>query len=74
MGKEVAMCEYCNSDEKEHEIFKDSNVYWYTKTLSNGKTYINCQTKGSLVSKGISIPFCPMCGRKLESNKATTEQ
>lgn len=67
------MCEYCNEDGKEHEILIDSNIRWYTKILSNGLLYLYCEKKGQFISNGISIPHCPMCGRKLTETESKTE-
>lgn len=64
------MCEFCNhilsenEDKNENYIFMDENgfnIFAYT----GDSGCVGCITK---------IKYCPMCGRKLESNTATTEQ
>lgn len=74
MEREEIMCEYCNRDEREHELLNNKGVYWYTKTFVDGSMYIYCQPKNSIISNGLRLMRCPMCGRKLESNIVTADQ
>lgn len=70
----IIMCEYCNGDGSEHELFNDEGIYWFTKSFGDGTMYIYCQPKNSIISNGLRIMCCPMCGRKLENDNETTEQ
>lgn len=75
-GKEVTMCEYC---EKRKEI-KSCNFCGRAKArIIGAEIDISGDEKKirwfrSIYDPAFRINFCPMCGRKLESDKATTEQ
>lgn len=42
------MCEFCNGDNKEHELLKDDIARLYTKSFNDGAMYIYCQPKIAL--------------------------
>lgn len=69
------MCEYCENG-KNIELASDSaKSYWFI-IHRNGKARLYCKMGESETGNayGIEISNCPMCGRKLENDNATTEQ
>lgn len=59
------MCEFCNGDNKEHELLKDDIARLYTKSFNDGAMYIYCQPKNRIISNGLRLNHCIMCGRNL---------
>lgn len=59
------MCEFCENDRVEKELYYDEENYWFMRKLLDEKYYMFYRNKNFLGAKGIQINNCPMCGRKL---------
>lgn len=60
-----SMCEFCENNRTEKDIYSDKIQRWFMRVLSDGKWYLFYRHKEFLGAKGIEIDNCPMCGRKL---------
>lgn len=75
-GKEDAMCEYC----EKQKYIKSRNFCGRAKArIVGAEIDISGDEKKirwfkSIYAPAFKINYCPMCGRKLESDTATTEQ
>lgn len=75
-GKEDAMCEYC----EKQKYIKSCNFCGRAKArIVGAEIDISGDEKKirwfkSIYAPAFKINYCPMCGRKLESDTATTEQ
>lgn len=63
------MCEFCENEKTEKDIFFDGVQRWFMRTLSDGKWYLFYRNKEFLGARGIEIENCPMCGRKLTDDE-----
>lgn len=59
------MCEYCQNQKVEKELYSDSANYWFMRKLSDNYWYMFYRHKDFSGARGIQINNCPMCGRKL---------
>lgn len=69
------MCEYCENGKKIELSSDSAKSYWFIFRI-NGQARLYCKMGESELGNayGIKISHCPICGRKLENEKATTEQ
>ena len=71
------MCEYCNTEYKNQHgkplLGDEYESYLNLHKQIDGRVFIQYDQTHAQHERGY-INFCPMCGRKLENDKATTEQ
>lgn len=64
--KEIKKCSYCGKeqqkflDENGGEIYLDDNIMMWNKCIKYRYIYFRV---------GITVNYCPMCGRKFEENE-----
>lgn len=65
------MCEFCKEIINEHENSRKEELILQR---DNGRLDLCCHAGGDDWGGIEGIKYCPMCGRKIESDTATTEQ
>lgn len=74
----MSECQYCNFEG--NYTFSAKKAFLTQRNLDNGVKYLSCRimrqddgikltvnvnTKNTIYQRGITVNYCPMCGRKL---------
>lgn len=78
----MSECQYCHFEDK--YMYSAKKALYEERNLDSGVKYLSCNimrqddgveltvnvnTKNTIYQRGITVNYCPMCGRKLEAEK-----